>query len=399
MLMLKSILSITFLSLSITVISQNKTINFEHGTFAEIKAKAQKEHKLIFIDAFTTWCGPCKQMSKSVFTNDAVADFYNFSFINAKIDMEKGEGIELAKQYEVKCYPNLLFIDGDGNLVHRVAGSMSTKEFINLGKETQYPEKCFSYYTKNFEANKTNVDFLAKYIEARESTCLESQDLVKDYFAQQTEENLTSQANWDMIVYHINDMDSKVFEFVIANKQKYIQLFTEKAVNGKIDGVSESTLASIIKTKPFDAKKYNDTKTKIETFHTPNTKLIFVEADMKLAEHDNNWDDYAKLALANVDAYYLKNANELNSIAWNFYEKIEDKEALAKAEVWASKACELEKTYANLDTYAAVLYKIGKQDLALQTATKAIDVAKKEKYAEDDYKATTQLIEKIKVAK
>ncbi len=70
----------------------------------------------------------------------------------------------------------------------------------------------------------------------------------------------------------------------------------------------------------------------------------------------------------------------LNSIAWNFYEKVEDKEALQKAEGWASKACELEKNYANLDTYAAVLYKVGKKDLALQMANKAIEIAKKEKY-------------------
>ena len=397
--MLKSIFSLAFLSLSIIAVSQTKDINFEHGTFAEIKAKAKKENKLIFVDAYTTWCGPCKQMAKTVFTNDAVADFYNFSFINAKIDMEKGEGIEIAKQYEVKCYPNLLFIDGGGNLVHRIAGFMSAKEFINLGKETQYPEKCFSYYTKNFDANKTNTDFLAKYIVARESTCLESQDIVKDYFVQQKEENLTSKANWDMIVYHINDMDSKVFDFVIANKQKYIDLYTEKAVNGKIDGVSESTLSSIIRMKTFDAKKYNDAKTKIESLKTPNTKLIFIEADMKLAQHNGNWMDYAKLAMAHVDNYYLKDANMLNSIAWNFYEKVEDKEALIKAEGWAGKACELDKNYANLDTYAAVLYKVGKKDLALQTANKAIDVAKKEKYTEEDYKATTELIEKIKAVK
>ena len=397
--MLKTFFSLAFLSLSISIVAQNKSINFEHVSFAELKAKAQKEHKLIFVDAYTTWCGPCKKMAKDVFTNDAVADFYNFSFINAKIDMEKGEGIELAKQYEVKCYPNLLFIDGDGNVVHRIAGSMSAKEFINLGKETQYPEKCFSYYTKNFEANKNNADFLAKYIEARENTCLESQDLVKEYFAQQKEEHLTSQVNWDMIVYHINDIDSKVFDFVINHKQKYIDLYTEKAVNGKIDGVSESTLSSIIKTTPFDAKKYNDTKTKIESFHTPNTKLLFVEADMKLAEHDNNWKDYAKLAMTHVDTYYLKDAEMLNSIAWTFYEKVEDKEALTKAEAWANKACELEKSYANLDTYAAVLYKVGKKDLALQTANKAIEVAKKEKFPAEDYKGTTELIEKIKGGK
>lgn len=398
--MIKSIMALSILSLvSTSTISQTKSIAFEHGTFSEIKAKALKEHKLVFIDAYTTWCGPCKQMSKNVFTNDAVADYYNSNFVNAKIDMEKGEGIDIAKQYEVKCYPNLLFIDGEGNLVHRVAGSIPAKEFIALGKHTEYPEKCFSSFAKNYEANKNNTDFLLKYIEARENTCLESQQLVKDYFAQQKEENLTNQANWDMIVYHINDIDSKVFAFVIANKDKYIQLYSEKVVNEKIDGVSENALYSIIKTKPFDAEKYKIAKTKIESFHTANTQLIFVEADMKLAEHEGNWIEYTKLATTHVDTYYLKDANMLNSIAWNFYEKVEDKDALLKAESWSNKACVLDKNYANLDTYAAVLYKLGKKDLALQTANKAIDIAKGEKYTEEDYKSTIELIQKIKGVK
>ena len=96
--------------LTTTAISQTKTLAFEHGTFQEIKAKALKENKLIFIDAYTVWCGPCKQMAINVFTDDAVANYYNANLINAKIDMEKGEGIEIAKLYEVNCYPNLLFI-------------------------------------------------------------------------------------------------------------------------------------------------------------------------------------------------------------------------------------------------------------------------------------------------
>ncbi|MBI3518320.1 MAG: thioredoxin family protein [Bacteroidetes bacterium] len=342
---MKKTLSIfgTLSILSVSVTSQNKAIAFEHGTFQEIKDKALKENKLIFIDAFTTWCGPCKQMSKNVFTNDAVADYYNANLVNAKIDMEKGEGIEIAKLYEVKCYPNLLFIDGHGNLVHRVAGSMSPKEFIALAEDAKQPEKAFSYYVKNYEANKRNTDFLLKYIEARENTCLESDEIVKDYFLQQKDENLTSKANWDMILHHVNKMDSKEFNYVVTNKKKYTDLYSEKVVNGKIDEVSQSTLFSIIKAKPFDEKKYNETKTKIESFGTPNTKLVFFEADMKLAEKTQNWPAYAKLATANVDAYYLKDASTLNSIAWNFYEKVEDKDALLKAEAWARTATELEK--------------------------------------------------------
>jgi thioredoxin-related protein len=398
--MIKSIVALSILSLtSISAISQTKNIAFEHGTFAEIKAKAAKEHKLIFVDAFTTWCGPCKQMAKNIFTNDSVADFYNANFVNAKIDMEKGEGIEIAKQYEVKCYPNLLFIDGEGNLVHRIAGSMTAKEFIELGEATKVPEKCFAYFSKNYEANKTNTNFLLKYIDARESTCLESKQLVNDYFAQQKEEDLTNSANWDMIAYHITDIDSKVFSYVIEHKKKYTDLYTEDVINGKIDAVSENALSSVIRKVPFDESVYNAMKGKIESFNTSNTKMIFFEADLLLAQKQKNWNTYAKLAVANVDAYYLKDANLLNSIAWTFYESVEDKDALLKAESWASKACELENSYANLDTYASVLSKVGKKDLAVQTASKAIEVAKKENYTEEDYKGTTELIQKLKASK
>jgi len=140
--------------------AQNKSITFEHSSFKEIKEKAIKENKLIFIDAYTTWCGPCKQMARNVFTNDTVAEYYNKNFVNAKIDMEKGEGIEIAKLYEVRCYPNLLFVDGNGNLVHRIAGSMSPKEFMALAEEAKDSKNNFAFYVKNYDLNKTNSVFL-----------------------------------------------------------------------------------------------------------------------------------------------------------------------------------------------------------------------------------------------
>lgn len=386
-------------ALSNQVISQNKTIAFEHGTFKEIKEKALKENKLIFIDAYTTWCGPCKQMAKSVFTNDAVADYYNKNLVNAKIDMEKGEGLEIAKLYEVKCYPNLLFIDGNGNVVHRIAGSMSSKEFIALAEDAKNPEKQFSYYTKNYQANKTNSEFLVKYMEAREGTCLESDEIVKDYFSLQKESDLSNETNWEMIKAHTNSVDAKEFAYLISNKEKFENLYSAKEVNKKIDDVNKNTLLSIIRTTPFDEKKYNDAKAKISTLNQPDTKLILFESDLKLAQKKGDWISYAKLATENVDLFYLNDANILNSISWTFYESVSDKDALLRAESWAKKACDLDKSYANLDTYAAVLYKTGKKDLALETANKAIELAKKEKYAPEDYQGTTDLIKKIKGTK
>ena len=53
-------------------------------------------------------CDPCKQIDKEVFTNGDVAELFNKSFVNAKYDMEKGQGPELKEKYNVKCFSNIL---------------------------------------------------------------------------------------------------------------------------------------------------------------------------------------------------------------------------------------------------------------------------------------------------
>ena len=65
--------------------------------------------KLVFMDAYATWCGPCKWMSANVFTDPKVADYFNANFVNIKMDMEKGEGPELARQFNLRAYPTLVF--------------------------------------------------------------------------------------------------------------------------------------------------------------------------------------------------------------------------------------------------------------------------------------------------
>src|ERR1700743_1756251 len=81
--------------------AQNRSIQFQQGTWQQIKDKAAAQNKLIFMDCYTTWCGPCKWMADNVFTNDTVADYFNQHFICATFDMEKGEGKTLQKNYNV----------------------------------------------------------------------------------------------------------------------------------------------------------------------------------------------------------------------------------------------------------------------------------------------------------
>lgn len=117
-----------------TMASAEPGIQFSEATWKMHLAKAKAENKLVFLDAYTTWCGPCKMLQKNVFTQKSVGDFFNKEFINVKIDMESGEGPELALKYPLEGYPTLMFIDGDGNVVKKVLGYQSPEELLAIAQ-------------------------------------------------------------------------------------------------------------------------------------------------------------------------------------------------------------------------------------------------------------------------
>lgn len=117
--------------------SQNtRKVTFEKGSWAEVVKKAKKEGKLIFFDAQTEWCRPCRMMGRDVFNLDHIADFYNGNFVNVTLDMEKGEGPELRKKYGVRAYPTYLFIDPvTEKVVFEDGGYKEADVFLKVGKD------------------------------------------------------------------------------------------------------------------------------------------------------------------------------------------------------------------------------------------------------------------------
>ncbi len=112
-----------------------KGIHFFHGTWEEALAKAKKENKLIFMDAYATWCGPCKMMARNTFTKEEVGDFFNKNFINIKMDMEHHpEGRRLSQKYGLRAYPTLYFIDSKENITHSSVGYLKPNQLIEQGK-------------------------------------------------------------------------------------------------------------------------------------------------------------------------------------------------------------------------------------------------------------------------
>lgn len=112
-------------------------IQFTEGAWRDMLKKAKAENKIIFLDAYASWCGPCKMLQKYVFTDKAVGDFYNSKFINVKMDMEKGEGPALSQVYPLEAYPTLMYIDGNGKLLKKFIGAPKAHALIALGKSVR----------------------------------------------------------------------------------------------------------------------------------------------------------------------------------------------------------------------------------------------------------------------
>ncbi|UBM60975.1 thioredoxin fold domain-containing protein [Marinilongibacter aquaticus] len=122
--------------LGLAQVSLAQGIDFEHGNWSQILAKAKAENKLIFMDAYTTWCGPCKLLQKKVFPQKEVGDYFNAHFISTKVDMEKGEGPTLARKYRVSGYPTLFFIDPNSQkIVKSVLGYRDAQALLDIAKK------------------------------------------------------------------------------------------------------------------------------------------------------------------------------------------------------------------------------------------------------------------------
>ncbi len=133
----------------------------------EILTLAKKSNKKIFVDVYTTWCGPCKKMDMEVFSQTQVAEFYNTNFINIKIDAEKGWGITFSKTNQVNAYPTYLFFNPDGKINHTALGYIPTQTFLSLGNQALKSDASsvsLTNYARLYNEGKYSANMLYNYI-------------------------------------------------------------------------------------------------------------------------------------------------------------------------------------------------------------------------------------------
>jgi len=319
-------------------------IQFRAGTWSEILEMARKENKPIFMDCYTVWCGPCKQMAAQVFTNPEVAEYFNKTFINVKFDMEKGEGIELKNKYGVSAYPTFLYIDPKGNVLNRLVGSMPAAEFIAKSKEGM-SEMGLASMQKRYAAGERGESFLKNYIMVLEQSYLqkEAQEVMGEFFKTADLALLKTPEYYKLFDRYVNDPDSRVFKYVYENRDEFGKLFNQRAVDQKLFNVwSDGSRAFAKKAgdkATFDSKGFNLYVKRIKAEKVKDGDIIIANAKMHNADMLGNWNEYVKLAESKIKKVKLENIPDHELYNWGI--RIEkgctDAKLREKAAQWFKK--------------------------------------------------------------
>ena len=380
---LSHILLFTFLVCFQTSYAQG--IQFRKGSLDEILSLAQKENKLVFIDAYTTWCRPCKEMSKNVFTKSPAGKYFNEHFISVKIDMEKGEGPAIGLKYIVKSYPTLLFIDSEGTLVHKVAGYQSVENLIKQAKKATNPQSSLAAMEERYKIGDRDPNFLEKYLNFRYGLHDQSHGPILEEYLKTKKD--WSKANVLKIIFKmVDDADSPSFKYVIENKELFQRKFGAAKVGRKIQQLLE--------------RKMNDKKVTLEELQNiyrkiyPGKKGELAASKVRLTYYRRKGmrKEFALAAFNHYKKYPSKNAAELNEVGNTFYDAISKKKYLKKAIKLVKQSIKIDSNMENNLTLAQLYFKINKKKKARKAVLNSIALAKAQ---DEDYEDAELLLKEI----
>ncbi|MDR6459613.1 thiol-disulfide isomerase/thioredoxin [Chryseobacterium vietnamense] len=358
-------------------ISAQEAIQFQELPFKDIIAKAKKEKKLVFIDAYASWCGPCKMMEKNVFTQKAVSDYYNTNFINARFDMEKGEGRDIASKFGVRSYPTYLFLNGEGELVSRNTGYLEESLFVAMAQDINSPGNKKGSLKDRFAGGEKDPEFLINIMKLNANSDYEfAKKASERYFQNKKKTEELTKDEIGFLLYFVKSSEDINYPVFASRKAEIIKFLPEETYN-EFD--AQLKLGKIVEQSIDDKnKKIND-----DHFMKAAEPLVGKEAAVKKLnqtklsyyEQNSNFPEYEKAALdyyKNSDAF---DPNELLRAAWIFADHVKTPSSLKKATEWAEKSVMRSETSENTYILAKLYHLTGNKEMAKNYAEMARNMA------------------------
>lgn len=388
---MKNISIICAIFIYIHASAQDKGIHFEQNTnWGSILAKAKLENKFIFVDCYTTWCGPCKGMSTQIFPLEEVGNFYNKTFINLKLQFdttnEDTEDIKswyviankFFKEYNIVGYPSFLFFNPNGKIIHKAMRGSSAEGFISIGEDAINPEKQYYNLKYLYDNGKRDSTFLYYLIKISKSVGEVELSTKVSYQYLTSQQNLFTQKNIELLEGATNS--SKDFGF-------QIMLLYPKRVDSILGkGMAAAVVNKVIvkeEVNPefdnFNSPKWHYLQSNLKTKYPKQADEIFYIAKVNHARKTEDWITYGNV-LSNYIRHFENKLpfSKLNEYAFIVFRNCDDKNILKSALEWSKKLlftnqAKIDSDY--LECYANLLYKLGRKNAAIICIKEAQKIA------------------------
>jgi thioredoxin-related protein len=357
-------------------VAQNKGLQFQELSYEQALQKSAAEKKPVFLFGYATWCHFCEYMKDSVLITEAVGNFYNQNFICIKIDLEK-EGKSLnQKTIRAKSFPVLLFMNAQGEMLHRVTGKKDAQDFLQIGNDAIDSTKQLRTFIYKYRDGKLSPQQTYEYFKMIDRAGMDNQPLINNYLTLIPEEKLTATYSWKIMYELFRDIEQPCMKVVLDHRADYTAKYTADSIDNKIMGLYINALMN--KVQMLDSNGYTSIQEKLRASKIDLAEKIIAFADLNKMKMKGEWEAYFRNAVLFVDQYAKNDYRRLNDIAYNVFEKAYDKDLLRKAEGWSKTAVTLMDTYKNNYTLACLYYRNEKYNEARTVLYHAIDLATKQ---------------------
>lgn len=331
---------------------------------------SKASNKPIFIDFYTTWCGPCVWMGKNTFTDEAVMEYYNENFISLKIDCDI-EGEELQEIADVTAYPTLGFFSSDGEFITKAVGAYGPEGFLELGKTTFAGIKDQTPISGLDDKN-----FKFKFGLLMNSDPDKAEEMATKWLQEVAYKDISDKNVWFLVSEYAYDLNDPLVLDVVDNLAEINEIH---GLNDYLDKLIENWLESEVskkKTTPsddFKAMYYRIAKGLNAAVHPENyyhilATLYFYNATedpanflstLKVLAEQYEYDDWESL-VENIN-FVIERHNEDEQLTW--------------ANNWADRAIELNENAYTLFSKAKILKLKNEPEEAIKYAEKAAEKA------------------------
>lgn len=270
--------------------------------------------KPIFLDAFTTWCAPCKQMDLEVFSRPEVQEMLQRDFVPLRLDMEREQGLELVQRFGISSYPTLLVFDNRGEL-HRAVGFQSVQKLQAFAKTSVDSKANYRHLQKRFKSGERELSFLTQIqAYAKASSLPQREEYAYAYLLSSGE--WTNEEASLLLLESPQSTASPLFDSLVSRRDQVAAAYGAPQVDERIARLVDEALFGAAPAKPRQAKKI------IARAYPAQVDSTYLRYCMRRAREAGKAKQFGKFAIKSQAKYPSNSPDELEELIYVFEQKL-----------------------------------------------------------------------------